>query len=87
MNSANRLYYQNRKGRDDRWDVNENIINGHFLIRSKYLGKVNNQLSEFRRVQYKLNMESLYFLDEDDSYRSVLYGIQLLNVPSRSDNM
>jgi len=32
-------------------------------------------------------MECLYFLDEDDSYRGVLYGIELLDIPTKSDDM
>ena len=44
-------------------------------------------MSQFQRLQYKLNEHYLYFLTNNDDLFEVLYGIDLLEIPTSRDNM
>lgn len=44
-------------------------------------------MSAFEELQYKLNSNSLYFMSNDDDLRGVLYGLNLLDIPTNKDSM
>jgi len=42
---------------------------------------VGDNKSGFEELQYKLNINSLYFMSQDDDLRGVLYGLNLMDIP------
>jgi hypothetical protein len=44
-------------------------------------------MSVFAKLQYKLSEKMLFFLSVNDDYRGVQYGLNLLEVPIKSDKL
>lgn len=44
-------------------------------------------MSTFGKIYFKLNHKMLYFLDTPNDLRGVLYGVNLLDVVTKKDNI
>lgn len=44
-------------------------------------------MSKFAKLEYKLSEDMLFFLIEDNDYRGVQYGINLIDIPIKSDKL
>jgi len=44
-------------------------------------------MSKFAKLQYKLNNRMLYFMDNENDIRSVLYGLNLIDVITKYDDI
>lgn len=50
-------------------------------------GVVDDNMSTFAKLQYKLSDNMLFFLTLDNDIRGVQYGINLVDVPIKSDKI
>ena len=73
------IYQNNRSGR---YALSEIVVaSGKLFVRVQQKGVETDNMSVFQELQFKMNDKMLYFLDDDDDYRGILYGLDLLDIP------
>lgn len=82
---ANALHKEAPAGR---WTDDKALLSsGQLSIRVVQKGVEDDNMSVFAKLQYKLSDDMLFFLTQDDDYRGIQYGMNLIDIPIKSDKL